>query len=259
MVTIAASSPRHASSTDTIVAPATTPNDQASHAPDNKALTQHFAELMRLVDPLSREGGRITQWLQGIGDRLLAADGTKLAHKISYHLSDSKEPEACVHIHDGSARIVISKGLFSLIKNEDQLATILAHELMHVRFKEHFGTENGKIATTKVEEYFADVAACATWVIKAGYAPRESVAVFDALKEHAGRDVLVLRPWVAYSDVHGLLENRAQAISGLIAKELGEGSCAVHSYAFQGRCKKGDSVLEARLTFRALEGRSILR
>lgn len=222
MVTMAASSPRLASSTDTIVAPATTPTDQASHAPDNKALTQHFAELMRLVDPLSREGGRITQWLQGIGDRLLAADGTKLAHKISYHLSDSKEPEACVHIHDGSARIVVSKGLFSLIKNEDQLATILAHELMHVRFKEHFGTENGKIATTKVEEYFADVAACATWVIKAGYAPRESVAVFDALKEHAGRDALVLRPWVAYSDVHGLLENRAQAISGLIAKELKE-------------------------------------
>ena len=223
MVSVLSPSPRHASSADKIVASATTPSDPLSLESANATLTQHFAELMRLVDPRSREGAQIGQWLKGIGDRLLAADGTKLTHEVSYHLSDAKEPEAFVHIHDGSARIVISKGLFSLIDNEDQLATIIAHELMHVRFKEHFGTENGKIATTKVEEYVADVAACATWVIKAGYAPRESVAVFDAMREHAGTGELrVMRPWIAYSDVHGLLENRAQAISALIAKELKE-------------------------------------
>ncbi len=233
MVNLAASLPRHAPSTAAATSSSSPASDLAHHE-----LVRHFAERMRLVDTDSRQGAQITAWLRGIGERLLAADGTKLAHAVSYHLSDSKEPEAFVHLHEGSARIVISKGLFSLIKNEDQLATILAHELMHVRFKEHFGTESGQIATTKVEEYIADVAACATWVIKAGYAPRESVAVFDALKEHAGKDMRVLRPWVAYSDVHGLLENRAQAISGLIAKELTEkGSVPVDITPFSGETK----------------------
>lgn len=223
MVRVAPTSPRPGASIDRVEDAVTAPSDQASQASTQSALVEHFDEITRLVDPHSPEGERIAQWLKGIGDRLLAADGTKLAHDVSYHLSDSKVPEAFVHMHEGRARIVISKGLFSVAKNEDQLATIIAHELMHVRFKEHFGTENGKIATTKVEEYFADVAACATWVIKAGYAPRESVAVFDALKERTAQyDLRVMRPWMAYSDVHGLLENRAQAISGLIAKELKE-------------------------------------
>ena len=183
----------------------------------------HFAELTRLVDPQSREGAHITTWLKGIGDRLLAADSTKLKHEISYHLSDSKEPEAFVCMLEGKARIVVSTGLFSLIKNEDQLATVIAHELMHVRFKEHFGTDTDVIRTTKLEEYLADVAGCATWVIGAGYAPRESVALFDALNEHSKKtEIRVLRPLDAYSGVHGLGENRAQAINALVAKEIKE-------------------------------------
>ena len=205
----------------------TMPATRAAAHPTSEPSTQeqdlHFAELTRLVDPQSRQGAHITSWLKGIGDRLLAADGTKLKHELSYHLSDSKEPEAFVSMHEGKARIVVSTGLFSLIKNEDQLATIIAHELMHVRFKEHFGNDTGYIRTTKLEEYLADVAGCSRWVIKAGYAPRQSVALFDALNEHSKKEeIRVLRPWVAYTDVHGLAENRAQAINALIAREIKE-------------------------------------
>jgi hypothetical protein len=223
MVTTSTSLNRNASSDSPVVASATTPSEQAAREARQQQRVEHFSELNRLVDPQSLEGSRIIQWFKTIGDRLLAADGTKLTHEVSYHLSDSKEPQAFVYMHEGKARIVISTGLFSLIKNEDQLAFIIAHELMHVRFKEEFAHDSGKIPTTKVEEYIADVKACGTWVINAGYAPHQAVAFFDALKElRDDKEMRVLRPLQAFTDVHGLNENRSQAISGLIAREIKE-------------------------------------
>ena len=186
-----------------------------------------FAERHRLVDPRSPDAARVVAWFSSIGDKLLAADATTLKTKVSYHLSDSTEVSAYVSTIGGEARIVITKGLLeSVIKNEDQLATIIGHELMHVHFSERLDDGGKRIKNTKLEEYIADVASVAKWMIKAGYAPHQAVAVFDGLREnselHKERSSRLLMPWIAYNDVHGLLENRSQAINALIAKEIKE-------------------------------------
>lgn len=214
-------------------------------APKDNAIPEGFHEHCRIVDPSTPPAAQVVSWLKSVGDKLLASGNVALHAKVTYHLSDSSELSAFVAHMGDEARVVVSKGLLQkLIKNEDMLAAVLGHELMHVHFRERFQESDQRLAVTKVEEYVADVASISTWMIKAGYAPHQAVAVFDALKEetassekNGGR---LLRPWIAFTDEHGLLENRAQAINAFIAKEIKErGSVPVDVTPVQGEIKAG--------------------
>lgn len=202
-----------------------------------------FEEHYRIVQPNAAEAAQVVEWLRSVGNKLLAAGDVSIRATISYHLSDSSELSAFVAHAGEEARVVVSKGLLQkLVKNEDMLAAILGHELMHVHFRERFQDDGEGLKITKVEEYVADVASISTWMIKAGYAPHQAVAVFDDLREHTALsekgEARLLRPWVAFTDEHGLLENRAQAINALIAKEIKErGSVPIAVTPLRGEIK----------------------
>ena len=185
---------------------------------------EDFSERHRLVDVTTAHGKLLTDLASTIGNKLLTAGGVTLTHQVSYHVSDDSQPNAFVSIEANTARVVLSKGIFSMVTSEDQLAAVIGHELKHVHFREQLG--HSDIQVTKVEEYIADVASVSEWMIKAGYAPKEAVTLFDDLKkQQSGQDEglnKLLKPWVAFSDVHGLSENRSAAINGVIAKTIKE-------------------------------------
>lgn len=184
-----------------------------------------FIERNRIADPTNSNAAQVVSWFKEIGDRLLHAGNTALKANVTYHLLDSDLPQAFVSHQPREARIVISKGLLQTnIENEDMLAAVIGHELMHVHFRERIPAGDARFQNTKVDEYVADVASTAMWMIRAGYAPHQAVAFWDKIRERSSKPErqaeTILRPWVAYTDVHGLDENRAQAINMVIANEI---------------------------------------
>ncbi len=198
-------------------------NPTATTRPRETSL-EDFSERHRLVDVTTTDGKLLTDFASTIGNKLLTAGGVTLTHQVSYHISDDSQPNAFVAIEANTARVVLSKGIFSMVSSEDELAAVIGHELKHVHFREQLGHTD--IQVTKVEEYIADVASVSEWMIKAGYAPKEAVKLFDDLKKYQGGQDQglgkLLKPWVAFSDVHGLSENRSAAINGVIAKTIKE-------------------------------------
>ena len=186
-----------------------------------------FSERYRIADRNSPNTVAVTSWLKEIGDRLLQAGDVTLKAVVTYHIADSDEVNAFVAHHGESAKVVVSRGLLQqIVKNEDMLAAVIGHELMHIHFRERFQRDDERLVNTKVEEYVADVASTALWMMRAGYAPHQAVALWDTFREHALETEQLggkfVKPWVAFTDEHGLLENRAQAINMVIAKEIKE-------------------------------------
>lgn len=178
-----------------------------------------FEERRHLINRHSEDGRLIGGYFKDIADRLIAAGSLKLSSTITFHLEDSDQLSAYVSQYNGTARIVLSKKLVNdFAKSEDELAFIIGHELMHVKFAEMLDKRGNHLRTSKAEEYYADVGGVVTSMAKAGYAPHAAIQLLDRLQHINVGECSLLRPWVAEQDEHGLTVNRAAAVQGAIAK-----------------------------------------
>jgi hypothetical protein len=103
-------------------------------------------------------------------------------HPMVFRLSDEKGLEGGIYKHFTPALVVISKGLMDFIKDEDELAFVLAHEDLHYRFWQKFGD----VKITKTEEAAADIVPL-TKLIDAGYNPYAGISFFTRISAREER------------------------------------------------------------------------
>ncbi len=71
-------------------------------------------------------------YLQEITDKMLSC--TDLGYPISTYIVEQKEPNAFAL---PGGKIYITRGMLKLLKNENELATIIGHEIGHFKHKDH--------------------------------------------------------------------------------------------------------------------------
>jgi predicted Zn-dependent protease len=83
---------------------------------------------------------QISLHLQGIADRMSAADPLPPGMKITVHLVDEPTVNAFATL---GGHVVVYRGLLQALPNENALAMVLAHEIAHVRLR-HPATSMGR-------------------------------------------------------------------------------------------------------------------
>jgi predicted Zn-dependent protease len=82
----------------------------------------------------------ISRYLQGVADRLTAADPLPAGMKITVHFVDEPTVNAFATL---GGHVVVYRGLMEAMPNENALAMVLAHEIAHVRLR-HPATSMGR-------------------------------------------------------------------------------------------------------------------
>jgi predicted Zn-dependent protease len=98
-----------------------------------QALAAQFSD--RLPPP-----NGISRYLQGIADRMTAADPLPRGMRITVHFVDEPTVNAFATL---GGHVVVYRGLMQAMPNENALAMVLAHEIAHVRLR-HPATSMGR-------------------------------------------------------------------------------------------------------------------
>jgi predicted Zn-dependent protease len=87
-----------------------------------------LVQRIRAEWPLRGSGDPVSIYIQGLGDRLARRAG--LGSGWHFYVVRNLSPNAFAL---GAGHFVVNDGLFSLVRNESQLAAVLAHEMSHDR------------------------------------------------------------------------------------------------------------------------------
>lgn len=90
-----------------------------------QALAAQFSDQLPAPDVISR-------YLQGLADRLTAADALPPGMQINVHFVDEPTVNAFATL---GGHVVVYRGLLQAMPNENALAMVLAHEIAHVRLR----------------------------------------------------------------------------------------------------------------------------
>ena len=132
--------------------------------------TKHQARKL-FLEEIARHGGlvedqQIVNQVNRVGERITAAAGQR-TDSITFCVSNSK------YIHAFAAYpnyVAITMGMYQDFCNEDELASILAHEVGHIVIKKRTGWVQQTLEECREEEYQADRLAVEL-AEKAGYDP----------------------------------------------------------------------------------------
>lgn len=89
------------------------------------------ARTLQLVErqwPLRPPVDPVVVYVQALGERLARADDGDIAGPWSFHVVRNLAPSAFAL---GGGQFVVSDGLIALVRGEDELAAVLAHEISH--------------------------------------------------------------------------------------------------------------------------------
>lgn len=135
--------------------------------------SEDFIEETRLLSLLPEQEQQVQDYLQGIAQRLIGDEWDFEAFPVYFAVSDNAGANAAFcpnpryEMKDGEyvkdkrgdkiplktvPMIFVTKGLFEYVKNEDELAFILGHELGHLRQQ----ALRGSHSNTKIEEVSSD-------------------------------------------------------------------------------------------------------
>lgn len=78
--------------------------------------------------PLRGSGDSVTWYVQDLGERLVRQAGIRGGERWQFHVVRNLAPNAFAV---GGGRFVVTDGLFALVRNESELAAVLAHEIAH--------------------------------------------------------------------------------------------------------------------------------
>ena len=125
----------------------------------------------RFVDEIARHGGfvedqRIVNQVHRVGEKITATAGQR-TDSITFYVLNSK------YIHAFAAYpnyVVITMGMYQHLCNEDELASLLAHEVGHILISNRTGWPRNTLEGCREEEYQADLLAVEL-TEKAGYDP----------------------------------------------------------------------------------------
>ncbi len=126
------------------------------------------------------ESKLFNNYMQKITKKLFKKYNVK-ERAITYKLVPSRIPNAyCTKYNDGKVTIGITSGLIELFENEDELAYVLGHELVHEEIDKRYNLG----ATFKGEEFSAD-AIPVYMLVYGGYNPESASGVFDKIAKSA--------------------------------------------------------------------------
>ena len=125
----------------------------------------------RFLDDIAHHGGfvedqRIVNQVHRVGEKITAAAGQR-TDSITFCVLNSK------YIHAFAAYpnyVVITMGMYQHLCNEDELASLLAHEVGHILISKRTGWPRNTLEECREEEYQADLLAVEL-AEKAGYDP----------------------------------------------------------------------------------------
>lgn len=147
--------------------------------------SEDFIEETRLLSLLPEQEQQVQDYLQGIAQRLIGDEWDFEAFPVYFAVSDNAGANAAFcpnpryEMKDGEyvkdkrgdkiplktvPMIFVTKGLFEYVKNEDELAFILGHELGHLRQQ----ALRGSHSNTKIEEVSSDYGSL-DMLARAGY------------------------------------------------------------------------------------------
>ena len=126
----------------------------------------------RFFDQVSRLGGFvedevIENHVIGIGQKITLAAGKRVNSIDFFVVNDER-----IHAFAFPPNIVaISKGMYEDFRNDDEMASVLAHEVGHIVMNSHGGWITMSLEQSRVDEYTADQLAI-EFSKKAGYEPK---------------------------------------------------------------------------------------
>ena len=120
------------------------------------SLTKHQAR-QRFLDEIARQGGfaedqRIVNQVNRVGEKITAAAGQR-TDSITFCVLNSKYINAFAAYPN---YVVITMGLYQDFCNEDELASILAHEVGHILINKRTGWAKKSLEESREKEYQAD-------------------------------------------------------------------------------------------------------
>ena len=132
--------------------------------------TKHQARKL-FLEEIARYGGfvedqQIVNQVHRVGEKITAAAGQR-TDSITFYVLNSK------YIHAFAAYpnyVVITMGMYQHLCNEDELASLLAHEVGHILISKRTGWPRNTLEECREEEYQADLLAVEL-AEKAGYDP----------------------------------------------------------------------------------------
>lgn len=126
----------------------------------------------RFLDDIARRGGfvgdqRIVNQVHRVGEKITAAAGQR-TDSITFCVLNSKYIQAFAAYPN---YVVITMGMYRDFCNQDELASVLAHEVGHIVMNKCRGWRKKSLKECREEEYQADQIAVEL-TKKAGYEPR---------------------------------------------------------------------------------------
>ncbi len=125
----------------------------------------------RFRDEAARRGGltndqRISDHVQRVGEKITAAAGQRAGSIMFYVLNSDYIGASAAYPN----YVVVTMGMYRDFRNEDELASVLAHEVGHIVMNKRGDWAKQSLEECREEEYQADQLAV-EWAKKAGYDP----------------------------------------------------------------------------------------
>ncbi len=139
--------------------------------------------------PLRPSADPVTVYVQSLGQRMARAGGGSGRSTLRFYVLRNLEPSGFAL---GDGRFVVSDGLIGFVRNEGELAAVLAHEIAHDELG-HFcrdarsDTQRSRIGSV-VQHFNLDLeiaadAAAVERLVATGYDPRAMYAVLHCLAQ----------------------------------------------------------------------------
>ena len=109
---------------------------------------------------------RISDHVQRVGEKITAAAGQRAGSIMFYVLNSNYIRASAAY----PKYVVVTMGMYRDFRNEDELASILAHEVGHIVMNKRGGWAKQNLEECREEEYAADQLAV-DWVKKVRYDP----------------------------------------------------------------------------------------
>jgi len=133
---------------------------------DLKIYTPRLVENECIVDPESRLAQRFQSYMTDLTKLLLQKSSWQPPSEVLFLISCSEEPNACVFSKSVPPAIIFTTGILRELRNLDELAYLLGHELGHVKSK----TSGFSKRRSKGDEIAADLYQV-QWLHQAGLNP----------------------------------------------------------------------------------------